>query len=170
VNPWQYVGGYGVSADADDGLVYMRARYQDPLRGVFVSRDPIGLRGGLNLYWYVDNNPVNMMDPLGLWGIPGLRGKGPDWHKKRNDFQTCPEKEVECQNNQDKWTPGVREVSHGGRMCYRGKGDKWRYQCCYRNDGKGEDDYELQGTYDYSPPVGRQPIPYWEPGIRWSVS
>jgi len=49
INGYQYVGGYGVSADTDDGLLYMRARYQDPWIGTFVSRDPIGLRGGLNL-------------------------------------------------------------------------------------------------------------------------
>ena len=51
INGYQYVGGYGVSADADDGLVYMRARYQDPGLGVFISCDPIGLRGGLSPQW-----------------------------------------------------------------------------------------------------------------------
>jgi len=68
INGYQYVGGYGVSADAaadDDGLLYMRARYQDPLRGVFVSRDPVGLRGGLKLYGYVNNNPVKFVDVTG---------------------------------------------------------------------------------------------------------
>lgn len=54
----QYVGGYNVSADADDGLLYMRARYQDPGLGVFISRDPIGLRGGLNRYRDVNHNLV----------------------------------------------------------------------------------------------------------------
>ena len=54
MNPRQYLGGYGVSADAGDGLLYMRARCQDPGSGVFISRNPIGLRGGLNLYGYVE--------------------------------------------------------------------------------------------------------------------
>jgi len=62
----RYVGGYGVSADADDGPLYMRARCRDPGLGVFVSRDPIGLRGGLNLYGYVNNNPENYSDSFGL--------------------------------------------------------------------------------------------------------
>ena len=43
--PRRYLGGYGVSADAGDGLLYVRARYQDPVLGVFNSRDQIGLRG-----------------------------------------------------------------------------------------------------------------------------
>ena len=37
-----------------------------PIRGWFISRDPIGFRGGINLYAYVGNNPVNKTDPSGL--------------------------------------------------------------------------------------------------------
>ena len=50
----------------ETGLVYYRARYYDPAVGRFVSRDPIGLQGGINQYAYVGNNPVNLTDPLGL--------------------------------------------------------------------------------------------------------
>jgi len=32
----------------------------------FISEDPIGFKGGFNLYAYVENNPVNLTDPLGL--------------------------------------------------------------------------------------------------------
>ena len=34
-----------------------------------MTPDPIGLRGGLNLYLYADGNPVNIIDPFGLDGI-----------------------------------------------------------------------------------------------------
>jgi uncharacterized protein RhaS with RHS repeats len=44
----------------------MRARYYDPEVGRFISKDPIGLLGGLNMYAYVQNNPINRIDPLGL--------------------------------------------------------------------------------------------------------
>jgi len=32
----------------------------------WISRDPIGESGGVNLYGYVLNNPINLYDPLGL--------------------------------------------------------------------------------------------------------
>jgi RHS repeat-associated protein len=64
-NPFLYVGQYGVMDD-DNGLLYMRARYYDPEVGRFISKDPIGYEGGLNLYGYGSNNPENLVDPTGL--------------------------------------------------------------------------------------------------------
>jgi RHS repeat-associated protein len=54
--------------DVDAGLYYYRARWYDPALGKFISEDPLGLDGGdANLYRYVGNDPVNSVDPFGLF-------------------------------------------------------------------------------------------------------
>jgi RHS repeat-associated protein len=52
--------------DAETGLHYNWHRFYDPDTGRYVSADPIGLKGGMNLYAYVQGNPVNAVDPEGL--------------------------------------------------------------------------------------------------------
>gem|GEM_PF-2678878 len=57
----------GREPDLSTGYTYYRARYYDPVLGRFISRDPIGLEGGINVYTYVENNPTNFTDPSGLY-------------------------------------------------------------------------------------------------------
>jgi len=64
-NPFRYVGQFGVIDDGN-GLLYMRARYYDPEIGRFITKDPIWFAGGVNLYRYVNNNPLNLVDPWGM--------------------------------------------------------------------------------------------------------
>ncbi len=66
--------------DSETGLYYYRARHFHPGLGRFLQPDPLGCAAGMNLYTYVNNNPVNAVDPLGLvtvivHGI-GHHGKG----------------------------------------------------------------------------------------------
>ncbi|HEB1543726.1 TPA: RHS repeat-associated core domain-containing protein, partial [Escherichia albertii] len=55
----------GQQYDEESGLYYNRNRYYDPLQGRYITQDPIGLRGGWNLYKY-PLNPVRFIDSLGL--------------------------------------------------------------------------------------------------------
>jgi RHS repeat-associated protein len=48
------------------GLYNFRARWYNPDWGRWLSKDPIGLEGGLNLYVFCANDPVNRTDPAGL--------------------------------------------------------------------------------------------------------
>ncbi len=61
-NPFQYTG----RENDNTGLYYYRARYYDAKVGRFISEDPIGIAGGINLYVYTANNPMNFIDPYGL--------------------------------------------------------------------------------------------------------
>ena len=66
----RFVGGLGVRNDAATGLIYMRHRWYDSELGRFISRDPIGFAGGLNLYRYGVNNPLTFVDFMGLDSLP----------------------------------------------------------------------------------------------------
>jgi RHS repeat-associated protein len=61
--PWRYTGR---RLDAETGLYHLRARDYSPLLGRFIQPDPIGIAGGINLYAYVENDPLNATDPSGL--------------------------------------------------------------------------------------------------------
>jgi len=72
-----YAGAWGYQAHADFPFLHVGARYYDPSSGRFLQRDPIGIRGGPNVYGYADARPVSRIDPWGLWNWEeGLVGAG----------------------------------------------------------------------------------------------
>jgi RHS repeat-associated protein len=60
--PFRWPGQY---EDVETGLYYNRFRYYEPESGQYVSQDPIGLRGGSEMYAYVAE-PTSQHDPFGL--------------------------------------------------------------------------------------------------------
>jgi len=63
--PFRYQGQY---EDAETGLYYNRFRYYSPEEESYISQDPIGLEGGMELYSYVHDTNY-WIDPYGLTGI-----------------------------------------------------------------------------------------------------
>jgi RHS repeat-associated protein len=70
----------GQRVDPTTGLVYDRARFYSPALGRFYAPDPIGYKGGSNLYAYVGNDPANLADPSGKcpWCVGAVIGFGVD--------------------------------------------------------------------------------------------
>ncbi|WP_081053120.1 RHS repeat-associated core domain-containing protein [Burkholderia territorii] len=64
----------GQQEDHETGLHYNRHRYYDTASGRFVSKDPVGLAGGINVYQYA-RNAVLWADPLGLTPCSLIRYK-----------------------------------------------------------------------------------------------
>lgn len=59
----------GGQLDEDTGLIHFLFRDYDPATGFFIQQDPLGLRGGdVDVYGYCLDDPVNLIDPLGLRG------------------------------------------------------------------------------------------------------
>lgn len=58
--------GYTARENDGTGLLHYRFRYYSHDMQRFISEDPIRLRGGINFYSYVQNNPIRFIDPLGL--------------------------------------------------------------------------------------------------------
>jgi len=66
-NPIRYTGR---EFDTETSLHYYRARHYDATVGRFESEDPVRFAGGVNYYAYIDNDPANLVDPLGLLPKP----------------------------------------------------------------------------------------------------
>ena len=66
------------------GLVNFRMRWYDPETGRWLSKDPIGLSGGLNLYAFCGESPLNRLDPMGnawyVYAIGGVVAGITIWH------------------------------------------------------------------------------------------
>src|SRR5262249_11427924 len=59
-------------------LYHYKARAYSPALGRFMQTDPIGQAAGTNIYLYVQNDPLNQMDPSGLRYCPSGDRPQPD--------------------------------------------------------------------------------------------
>ncbi|WP_447944470.1 RHS repeat-associated core domain-containing protein [Stenotrophomonas indicatrix] len=108
-NPIRFQGQYH---DHETGLHYNRHRYYDPAVGRFISQDPIGFTGGLNLYQYAPN-PTGWVDPLGLTpkSTCGLDNKIPVVEVSRSRY---PESAKHIKDAQAAGHPSVLTIDREG--------------------------------------------------------
>lgn len=67
--PTPAFGYVGMVYDYSTGLNLTLYRAYDPQLRRWLSRDPVGFAGGINVYGYVGGDPVNYGDPYGLWTL-----------------------------------------------------------------------------------------------------
>ncbi|MFL6801497.1 MAG: RHS repeat-associated core domain-containing protein, partial [Sphingomicrobium sp.] len=76
------------------GLYHYKARFYSPCLGRFLQVDPVGYDGGVNLYAYVANDPVNSSDPTGLYECATkdcpIVAKAIDQIREARDFYRSP--------------------------------------------------------------------------------
>ena len=84
----------GHANDLDTGLIYMGARYYDPVSGRFVSRDPVRFQGGnvfaSNEYVYANANPFVYTDPTGMFACTGSDVESCMLKQQKDEIQGAP--------------------------------------------------------------------------------
>ncbi|MCZ7591512.1 MAG: RHS repeat-associated core domain-containing protein [Kiritimatiellae bacterium] len=122
-NPFRFSSKYW---DAGVGVYYYGYRFYSPGMGRWINRDPIGEEGGENLYGFVFNDPINLIDSLGqeYWG----RHEGCCGGQRFDDRQQCCENDTPVDKEPiwicrrklggpDSWIPKIGPLSHTFIVC-----------------------------------------------------
>ena len=147
-------------------------RYYDPRTGRYITPDPAGQQGGINLYLYVENNPINFVDANGLWGfgVIGLASRGgTDCHWGRSDRFIRRWRFRRSLTRSKSWRVRKRgSLCFGTRICglvsFAMRGNNTRRWCICRRGSCGfltnaTTASELRGPFDtYSFNVGVGPF------------
>lgn len=154
--------------DAETGLHYNWNRYYNPEIGRYVSGDPLGIAGSLNLYAYVSSNPLRLMDRQGLIDSGKaldhfLSGKGtplPMSFLKVNTNRVTPTffRDVRiliaaCKNTVRRSgcpAGGQAKVSVNAKQAFTTSGDQWLFLGDITLSLKGELTFDCRCCWDFT--------------------
>ena len=104
---------YGYTGRESDatGLEFYRARYYHPGLGRFASRDPMGMADSVSPYAYVTNNPVNLIDPMGLLAQLAGTTKNPAYWGMTADASFYTGTQTDARGGTGSFTPGQQRLT-----------------------------------------------------------
>ncbi len=153
-DPFGYEGQAGYYTDLETGLILCTHRFYDPQNGRWLTRDPMGYKGGVNLYGYVGNDPVSRTDRRGYqWSSPGDHDgtsaeptrAGGDGHMPVSDDPT-----ITAYHPQDPGNPGSLRgpIPIGAPGMMPGGVNGESHADCKRYDNRGDALDWLAGEYN----------------------
>ena len=137
--------------DAETGMHYNWMRFYDPTTGRYVTSDPVGLRGGINEYGYVDGNPLSFTDPEGLAPTRNFNGGNAAQRRFANRHQQPNIPRIPIDDNASS-AAGYFD-DEGEYVCLRWSCPANQYQCS-KGDTKRSTDFLPSATDPANPPSG----------------
>ncbi len=169
------------------GLSLTKHRAYSPSLGRWLSRDPLGMDSGSNLYTYVSNNPITGTDPFGLMDCDEL---AQEINRIRNELAKRQDELERDPNNLPPTGPNSIEGHQHQFRCkqsyLRGLLDDYNSQGCGGGGGPGLPadawDFATKPTPQKlvnpqssprtqlgSPTAGPPQIPWWLPLVPWII-
>jgi RHS repeat-associated protein len=137
LNPYRFSTKY---TDDETGWLDYGLRYYIPATGRWPSRDPIGERGGINLYGFIENNSINRWDYLGMLGsCEADRPSVPTFSEEGKDCNSAPAKLEKLALEVDIPHPNTGKAAYvnvtawvNWKISGTYHGPKWKYSTCWR--------------------------------------
>lgn len=144
----------GQYEDIEIGIFYNRYRYYDPDTSRYLTQDPAGLSGGINLYTYTPN-PVTWIDPLGLT-------KKCDTCCVNGRFSSADDAARAVLNRYNK--KSIRDNLEYGGLIYKGKDGKYDFTKATRGTLAGVNPWNAKKI-----PKNCEEIGYWHTHGNYST-
>jgi len=142
------------------GLALAPYRAYDADIGRWLNRDPIGEQGGVNLYAYVGNNPINLVDPLGLVSEEAKKGCEAHCASQGEVVESCTSIEVNLL---------VKTIEHSTCKCTKPKSQidrnafKKEREAYWKNEAQSNpsqySEENLERMRQGKPPIGSDGYP-----------